>query len=331
MQNYEQLYKEALQRAKKELATCYSKDMPAYKQVLRIFPELKESEDEKSKKWILEYLHDGLRKSDEQFEDQFKCAIAWLEKQGEQKPDNKVEPKFKVGDWIVNNEDGSVGQILKVNYLPDTDNYSYEHTNGYFFWHFEKDYHLWTIEDAKDGDVLFSLDSNTPFIFKERKQCEQATAYCGVNKYGQFFVWHDNYCIITLDNYIPATREQRDLLFSKMREAGYEWNPDKKELKTIEQKSTEEHKGNNGGISPNFEWSEEDEKIKTTTILFLEYFNDRGDEDAVVCIDWLKSLRPNHWKPTKEQMRAPTIISHECNNIDIAHPLLELINDLKKL
>ena len=44
------------------------------------FPELKESEDEQHRKWILEYLYDGLRKSDEQFKGQFKCAIAWLEK-----------------------------------------------------------------------------------------------------------------------------------------------------------------------------------------------------------------------------------------------------------
>ena len=38
----------------------------------------KESKDEQSKKWILEYLHDGLRKSDEQFKGQFKAAITWL-------------------------------------------------------------------------------------------------------------------------------------------------------------------------------------------------------------------------------------------------------------
>ena len=48
-----------------------------------MFPELREeSEDEKHRKFILEYLYDGLRKSDEQFKGQFKCAIAWLEKQG---------------------------------------------------------------------------------------------------------------------------------------------------------------------------------------------------------------------------------------------------------
>ena len=48
-------------------------------------PELIESEDEQHRKFILEYLYDGLRKSDEQFKGQFKSAIAWIEKQGEQK------------------------------------------------------------------------------------------------------------------------------------------------------------------------------------------------------------------------------------------------------
>ena len=55
-----------------------------------IFPELNESEDEQSKKWILEYLHDGLRKTYEQFKGQFKTAIAWLERQ---KPVDKEELK----------------------------------------------------------------------------------------------------------------------------------------------------------------------------------------------------------------------------------------------
>ena len=43
----------------------------------------------------------------------------------------------------------------------------------------------------------------------------------------------------TLDSRIngnihPATKEQRDLLFAKMQEAGYEWDDGKKELKKIQ-------------------------------------------------------------------------------------------------
>ncbi len=108
-----------------------------------LFPELKESEDEKHRKWILEYLYDGLRKSDEQFKGQFKCAIAWLEKQGEPqgksaleaakeekvdnqncaKPNDKVEPKFKVGDKIVSTISGipyCITEVCNGHYATDT-------------------------------------------------------------------------------------------------------------------------------------------------------------------------------------------------------------------
>lgn len=56
-----------------------------------LLPELQESDNEIHRKWILEYLYDGLRKSDEQFKRQFKSAIAWLEKQKEQKPSIKID------------------------------------------------------------------------------------------------------------------------------------------------------------------------------------------------------------------------------------------------
>ena len=75
-----QRYDESLKRAKKLYEQGTITESLNY-----VFPELKESEDEQSRKWILEYLYDGLRRSDEQFKGQFKCAIAWLEKQVEQK------------------------------------------------------------------------------------------------------------------------------------------------------------------------------------------------------------------------------------------------------
>lgn len=81
--DYEKAYKEALERAK-SFQEKYGGDYAGY-----IFPELRESEDEIHRKWILEYLYDGLRKADEQFKDHFKSAINWLEKQKEQKPDTR--------------------------------------------------------------------------------------------------------------------------------------------------------------------------------------------------------------------------------------------------
>lgn len=83
-----QRYDEAIERAKEINREHSKKGFKISDDVLYIFPELRESkksEDELHRKWILEYLYDGLRKSDEQFKGQFKCAIAWLEKQGEKK------------------------------------------------------------------------------------------------------------------------------------------------------------------------------------------------------------------------------------------------------
>ena len=83
--DYEKMYKNALKRAKQ--IHEYSSDLAEIKRMEELFPELKESNsnDEQCRKWILEYLYDGLRKSDEQFKGQFKCAIVWLEKQGRHK------------------------------------------------------------------------------------------------------------------------------------------------------------------------------------------------------------------------------------------------------
>lgn len=87
--------------------------------------------------------------------------------------------------------------------------------------------------------------------------------------------------------YSPATTEQRDLLFTKMKEAGYEWDDENKELKKIEQ------------ILPT--WSEEDEKILDSIIDFVmpigecpDYPTDEEKEyyyEGDRKVDWLKSLK----------------------------------------
>ena len=48
------------------------------------------------------------------------------------------------------------------------------------------------------------------------------------------------------------------------------------------------------------ECSEEEERLINTSISFLKDFADKGYENAVECIDWLKSLQP-HCRPSKEQ------------------------------
>ena len=79
--NYEKAYKEALERAKIWQGHLYEVGDKDYADELNyIFPELKESEDEKIRKTLIEYFNaypkdyfGGLKKS---------YIVAWLEKQG---------------------------------------------------------------------------------------------------------------------------------------------------------------------------------------------------------------------------------------------------------
>ena len=185
----------------------------------------------------------------------------------EKKPTDEVEPKFHEGDWIIGDKDNTVHQVKTAIENVSNGKYAYDLIDGgYISTSHESDYHLWTIQDARDGDVLYSLDSNLPFIYQERKPHEQATAYCGINIYGKFFIWNTKDCIITTDKYIPATKEQRDTLEKAMVDAGYTFDFEKKELKKIEQKP------DSGGFwegyntaKEKFEqkssWSEEDRKM----------------------------------------------------------------------
>ena len=97
MENYKEKYEDALERARvwKEKS-----GMPVDKQGILddIFPELKESEDERIKKAQLNYWCSVGGK--EWYGIPVQEVIAWLEKQGEQKPADKVEPKFHEGEWI---------------------------------------------------------------------------------------------------------------------------------------------------------------------------------------------------------------------------------------
>ena len=144
---------------------------------------------------------------------------------------SEVEPKFnfKVGQWIV-----ATGKCVYLITKIDGFNVTLVDTigNEYVFDVSSlADAHLWTIQDAKDGDVLNA--NGAPFIYKKHdKDC--VYFYCGVNLAGEFVeanefdIWNNN------NKVYPAIKEQRDLLFQKMKDAGYKWDEEKKEVKIIE-------------------------------------------------------------------------------------------------
>lgn len=80
--NYEKKYKEALERAKDSFNYP---DFPGFIRADVVFPELKESEDEKIKREIINYFK--CQSKDEPCrKDIHNKWIAWLEKQAEEKP-----------------------------------------------------------------------------------------------------------------------------------------------------------------------------------------------------------------------------------------------------
>ena len=116
---YDEAFKEA------EKIHKFSSDFAEIKRMEQIFPELKESENEKIRKEIITYCR-NIRCVTEEGAEKIAKWLTWLEKQGktspvlsnssnigkiEQDPDDKVEPKFKNGQWLVWKD-----KYYKVNY-----------------------------------------------------------------------------------------------------------------------------------------------------------------------------------------------------------------------
>lgn len=194
----------------------------------------KDNNDEKIRKNIIELVKQSSEILNKQNQ---KDMLAWLEKQCEKKIADKVEPKFKEGDYIVLNNitSSEIWRVINI----DKDNYynikcitNLEYDEIYRIPGFvlEKDYRLWTIQDAKRGDVLIDAYGNIG-IFDKCYDFDWMSCCSLVNNGGfQYFtVKHKN------EKTYPATKEQRDLLFQKMKEAGWEWDSEKKEANKIGQ------------------------------------------------------------------------------------------------
>lgn len=173
-----------------------------------------------------------------------KMKEAGYEWDAEQKELKKIEIKFKVGDWVVT-EEGKVNQVTTVS--DDGDAYTLD-DGTYFSGSWKDMYHLWTIEDAKDGDVL--AEHETIVLFKKIEGLN-IRCYCTYHYLG----YNPALYVDTLQNktpYRPATKEQRDLLFQKMGEEGYEWDAKNKILTKIEKVSTPKYKAGDWLICDDF-------------------------------------------------------------------------------
>lgn len=284
------------------------------------FPEIRESEDERIRKALIENFE---LLNGKQFKNQKWGAheelliddiLAWLEKQGEQKPffefkakdwyvsevdgkihnmtynpTDKIEPKFKVGDWLIDDKNviGVVTRLLDEHYIIS---FNGREEQVSFAW--ESRFRKWNISDAKSGDVLYSPCCNLLWIYKDERTC-----YVGNNL---------NYNICIPSDTHPATKEQRDTLFAKIKDAGYEWDAENKKLKKINSYCQENCKGFqetgkcfvDGDCKAKIEaeqktatWSEKDEKMLVDAYVMLDWYKGNNWWTARRIKDWLKALK----------------------------------------
>ena len=281
--------------------------------VADVFPELKESEDEKIRKKLISLIEWSKSYSASSITtDESNEMISWLEKQGEQKPvewsvedvyeynhilkilnsvveeqetkgynnlissvnwlkslkdriqskpsnkpqgktaleaineetvDNSnkiVNPKFKVGDWVAKKDGDKFCDGRRYVQITANDGEDIWFDSG--SWLKSIKIRHWTIQDVEDGDIIYAKSKFSNFsyirIFSKTEN-GNSWDYCNVfSEDLERWVFDNDEGFLRLNrfDFYPASKEQRDLLFQKMKEAGYEWDAKKKKLKQLKKK-----------------------------------------------------------------------------------------------
>lgn len=144
-------------------------------------------------------------------------------------------PKFNVGDWVFATNDGEGPWLITA----ITDNYytlqdTQENEASVAQITIDNKYHLWSLKDAKPGDVLISEDDKHPFIFKKFLGYAPS-AYCGIDTTDSIYI-SDEDRPWTRDTVRPATYEERQVLFNKLEEKNYKWDTDTLTLSKIQKR-----------------------------------------------------------------------------------------------
>lgn len=342
-------YDEAFERVKELLSRCrHNRDritmVYRVNDIESIFPELKKSEDEKIKEdliqWISEFpdmIWRGHYRED---------VITWLKRQDksalevikEENVDNQkcvksvynVEPKFKVGDWICNDMcDVHIASI-------ENGMYYFDEGDGLSIVFVDEHYHLWTIEDAMDGDVL-CCESGWTCIFKTLNSDNISfSSYCFMDNTGWFcetgsesHTLEKAFIKAYNGEIYPSTKEQRDLLFAKMKEAGYEWDAEKKELKKLGQ--PEVTKTSDQEEIAEIPFGAKDSELQEATYFIPKGFHAEIDDDKVVI---KKGEKPAAWSEEDERLCLCLIEEQKeaLNNVkNDKYGHSEIISDLKEM
>lgn len=222
--NFEEKYKNALEKGRQWYnvpdATDVDRDL-----LCSMFPEL---EDENREERIREDIKKVLANVDLSIvRSSFSDMVEWLNSKSKC-------PLYKVGQWLVDRVDGTVIRITKVR----QNTYEYGTVDGgtYSCSHgaLETDTRPWTLEDAKDGDVLH-VDDNELVIFHRIEQpnmCVHCTLTDGVKF--NIRVPDEPYADPRFHEVRPATCSEREMMMSAMeKHGGYKWVPETKSVECL--------------------------------------------------------------------------------------------------
>lgn len=368
-------YDEALEKAKKELD---NPNIPLlWKTWTRdLFPELKESENERTRKEIIAFIKSvAYAKTDD-----VKRYVAWLEKQGNPKKSDPIKAKFQVGDLVIHKTipgfECVIERIDDTTYYGDTTDFKIVDqdkwekampkfhvqdwiTDGYRtervldikgpdyilqsqdgddtyydpISYVDPRYHHWTIQDVRPGDIL--IDDYGIYVFGKPDDLDNTTYCCSCAYQYSDKKFECTSMICNLSGARLASKDQCEDFFSKMKDAGYEWDPDEK--RPIENKTNDDSPVSGDSEEPgapcSVDWDKNDERILNG---ISSYVCCSGLEGFQEWYDWLQSLkgriRKQSWKDyDKEMLEAAISYVEHCTFTTIGKGRLATIAWLKSL
>lgn len=257
------------------------------------------------------------------FQQTGKCFSDWdCKAKRKAKSIYEVKPKFKVGDWICNDMcDVHIASI-------ENGMYYFDEGDGLSIVFVDEHYHFWTIQDAMDGDVLAT--SAGAFIYNGNNGGGSCPgSYCGIDTLGNFKVGVEHHW--TGKPVFPATKEQRELLFQKMKEAGCMFDFEKKELKKLGQSEVTKTSDQEIGIVE-IPFGAKDSELQEATYHIPKGFHAEINDDKVVI---KKGEKPTEWSEEDERMLHTIIADFKGfirdNTSTIESHFNECINWLKSL
>lgn len=309
--------------------------------LIKDFPELKESEDERIRKRLVDCLKVSLKGAEEQDAagcsrqkdiEAYKWGIAYLEKQKEQKQINNIIAKaFENSKTDYPLEEREKASDYSERVLPTSITCGED----------EDEYRLHKVIEAA---YIAGQQEQKPAEWSEEDTCILEDAVTAVDLLG-----NDDEYSKTHPNLAKAFRVAKDWLKSLPErfnlQPKQEWNEEDKkrvvELKTFIAQCNGFNKANRKKAfemidalypQPTQEWSAEDEEILDAMIDMVSnsLYEPLCPREGMLA--WLKSLRPHpHWKPSEEQMEALSDAYVEASTFKKGNILESLYEDLKKL